>query len=123
MPLCAACDFDDWLGSCRICLDIFEDIYSPLPTSRHSTCPYTPHATGRFSPFLGHGVGAQPVDRDGRGTALALASRQPAMPLPYDDGWQQRFPEEADAPMEAAGPPAAADPVPGGDEAVAGLAE
>ena len=94
-----------------------------MPTSRHSTGPYTPHATGRFSPFLGHGVGAQPVDRDGQGTAHALANRQPAMPLPYDDGWQQRFHEEADAPMEAADPPAADDPMPGGDEAMAGLAE
>jgi len=63
------------------------------------------------------------VDRDGQCTALALANRQPAMPLPYDDGWQQRFPEEADAPMEAADPPAATEPTSGGGEAMAELAE
>jgi len=115
MPLCAACDFDDWLGSCHICLDIFEDIYCPVATSRHSTGPYTPHATGRFSPFLDNGLGALPADHDGQPAAPALSNRLPAAPLPYDDGWQQRLPEAADVPMETADPPSTDDHASGED--------
>ena len=110
MPLCAACDFDDWLGSCHICLDIFEDIYCPVATSRHTTGPYTPHATGRFSPFLDNGLGALPTDNDGLPILPAVPVRVPGA-LPYHDGWQQRLlqfdPEEAEVPMDTTDPPSA----------------
>jgi len=119
MPLCAACDFDDWLGMCHLCLDIFEDIYSQVSTSRHSTGPYTPHATGRFSPYAAQGQGAPPVDHEQQGAAPALANRQPALPPPA----QQRIPEGADAPMGEADPPAATVPMSDGCEAMATVAE
>jgi len=110
MPLCAACDFDDWLGSCHICLDIFEDVYSPVMTARHTTGPYTPHATGRFSPFLNNGLGALPAGNDGPPAPPAVPVRVPGA-LPYHDGWQQRLlqfdPEEAEEPMDTTGPPPA----------------
>ena len=110
MPLCAACDFDDWLGSCHICLDIFEDIYSPVMTASHTTGPYTPHATGRFSPFLNNGLGALPAGDDGPPAPPAVPVRVPGA-LPHHDGWQQRLlqfaPEEAEEPMDTTGPPPA----------------
>ena len=107
MPLCAACDFDDWLGMCHICLDIFEDIYSPVTTASHTTGPYTPHATGRFSQFQDNGLGALPADNDGLPAVAAVPVRIPGA-LPYHDGWQQRIPqfdpEEDEDPMDTDGP-------------------
>ena len=118
MPLCAACDFDDWLGMCHICLDIFEDIYSPVMTASHTTGPYTPHATGRFSQFLDNGLGALPADDDGPPAPAAVPVRVPGA-LPYHDGWQQRLPqfdpEEDEEPMDTTGPPPADDHAAGGD--------
>ena len=107
MPLCAACDFDDWLGMCHICLDIFEDIYSPVTSPRHTTGPYTPHATGRFSQFRNDGLGALTANNEGLVADRAVPVRDPEA-LPYHDGWQQRIPqfdpEDDDDPMDTDGP-------------------